>query len=159
MRFQRQVLVAVLAACSLGLVAGSAAAGGLATSSTSSLLAAINTTRAAHGLAPVRLDTRLGRAARAHSTDMLSRGYFAHGAFGARMRASGAAGPAFGEDLAWGAGVQVRTRSFVARWLASPRHRAVLLHAGFRRIGIGLVTGRFAGHSRATVVTADFAGS
>jgi uncharacterized protein YkwD len=156
MRLPKQVLVTVLAACSLGLVAGSAVASAPA-GSLSSLLAAINTTRAAHGLPPVRFDVRLGRVARAHSTDMLHRGYFAHGAFGARMRASGAAGPVFGEDLAWGAGVS--TRSFVARWLASPRHRAVLLHAGFRRIGLGLVTGSFAGHSRATVVTADFAGS
>jgi hypothetical protein len=37
--------------------------------------------------------------------------------------------------------------------------RRILLRAGFRRIGIGLVTGSFAGHGRATVVTADFAGS
>jgi uncharacterized protein YkwD len=155
MRFQKQVFVPLLAGCSIALAAGPAAASGPARS-TSSLLTAINATRAAHGLAPVSIDTRLGRVARAHSTDMLQRGYFAHGSFDARMRASGAAGPRFGEDLAWSTGIS--TSRFVTRWLASPRHRAVLLHPGFRRIGIGLVTGAFAGHGSATVVTADFAG-
>jgi uncharacterized protein YkwD len=155
MRFQRQVLAPLVAGCAIALAAGPAAASG-SSSSTSSLLAAINATRARHGLAPVRIDMRLGRVARAHSTDMLAHGYFAHGSFGARMRASGAAGPRFGEDLAWGTGVS--TSRFVARWLASPLHRAVLLHPGFRRIGLGIAQGAFAGHGTATVVTADFAG-
>jgi uncharacterized protein YkwD len=46
----------------------------------------------------------------------------------------------------------------VDRWLASSSHRAVLLRAGFRRVGIGITFGSFAGHGGAAVVTADFAG-
>jgi uncharacterized protein YkwD len=46
----------------------------------------------------------------------------------------------------------------VNRWLASPRHRVVLLRPGFRRVGIGISFGMFAGRGNATVVTADFAG-
>jgi hypothetical protein len=33
-----------------------------------------------------------------------------------------------------------------------------LLRPGFRRVGIGISLGTFAGHGGATVVTADFAG-
>jgi hypothetical protein len=33
-----------------------------------------------------------------------------------------------------------------------------MLRRGFRRIGIGIAFGTFAGHSGAAVVTADFAG-
>jgi uncharacterized protein YkwD len=155
MRFQKQILVAFVASTSIFLAAGTAGAGGRA-SSTGPLLSAINATRAAHGLAPVRIDLRLGRVARAHSADMLRRGYFDHRLFGARMRASGAVGPRFGEDLAWSP--RASTSWIVSGWLASPRHRAILLHAGFRRIGIGLARGSFAGHGGATIVTADFAG-
>ena len=68
----------------------------------------------------------------------------------------GARGPVFGENLAWGTGVTAQW--VVDRWLASPSHRAVLLRPGFRRVGIGIAFGAFAGHGSAAVVTADFAG-
>jgi uncharacterized protein YkwD len=86
---------------------------------------------------------------------MLRRGYFAHGRFAARMRASGALGPVFGEDLAWG---PADAQWVVSRWLASPEHRANLLRPGFRRVGVGAAQGTFVGHAGALVVTADFAG-
>jgi uncharacterized protein YkwD len=123
-----------------------------------SLLAAMNQTRAAYGLAPLRVDSRLERAARGHSRDMLRRGYFAHGNFRGRLIRAGARGPAIGENLAWGTGSRATPQGVVAAWLASPRHRANLLRPGFRRVGLGLVVGRFAGASGAAVITADFAG-
>jgi uncharacterized protein YkwD len=128
-----------------------------ASTSASSLLAAINATRTSHGLAPVRVDVRLVRVARSHSADMVRRNYFSHGSFATRVRASGAHGPMFGEDLAWG--TAATPQWIIGRWLASPSHRAVLLRPGFRRIGIGIVTGTFHGYGGATVVTADFAGT
>jgi uncharacterized protein YkwD len=136
-----------------------AAPAGARTTSTSasSLLAAINGTRAGHGLGPVRVDVRLARIARSHSADMLRRNYFSHGRFSSRIRTSGAQGPMFGEDLAWG--TAATPQWIVGQWLASPAHRAVLLRPGFRRIGIGIVTGTFHGYGGATVVTADFAGT
>jgi uncharacterized protein YkwD len=135
--------------------AASAASARALTSSENSLLSAINAVRTSRGLAPVKVDYRLVRTARAHSADMLRRQYFAHGAFTARVRSSGAAGTVFGEDLAWG---PVSASWVVSHWLTSPSHRAVLLRPGFRRVGIGAFQGTFAGHRGALVVTADFAG-
>jgi uncharacterized protein YkwD len=150
----KKILVVFLAGLFLFGVAGTAGASRLSASETS-LLSTINATRASHGLAPLRLDRRLLRTARAHSADMLRHQYFAHGAFTSRVRASGAAGPVFGEDLAWG---PMSATWVVTRWLASREHRAILLRPGFRRIGVGAYEGTFAGHPGALVVTADFAG-
>ena len=102
------------------------------------------------------MDFRLTRAARGHTADMLNRQYFAHGSIASRAVAAGARGPMFGENLAWG--TRVTAQWVVGRWLASPTHRAILLRPGFRRVGIGISFGSFAGHSNAAVVTADFAG-
>jgi uncharacterized protein YkwD len=87
---------------------------------------------------------------------MMRRHYFAHGSVAARALAERARGPVYGEDLAWGTGVTAQW--VVDQWLASPMHRAVLLRPGFRRIGVGITFGTFAGHGGAAVVTADFAG-
>jgi uncharacterized protein YkwD len=122
------------------------------------LLAAVNATRAAHGLQPLRLAPTLERAARSHSTDMLRHNYFAHGNFGSRMQAFQVPGPRVGENLAWGTGPYGRPASIVQEWLASPEHRANLLRPGYSRIGIGIARGSFLGAGGATVVTADFAG-
>ncbi|MDQ2983912.1 MAG: CAP domain-containing protein [Actinomycetota bacterium] len=120
-------------------------------------MAAINSVRGAHGLAPLALDYKLQRAARAHSHDMLKRNYFAHGAFGQRMRRFHVRGPRAGENLAWHTGRLVAATA-IQMWLASPGHRANLLHPGFRRIGVATPWGRFAGARHATVITTDFAG-
>lgn len=124
--------------------------------SEASLLSTMNSVRKSHGLAPLRVDYRLVRAARGHSADMMRRQYFAHGSVAGRAVAAGARGPMFGEDLAWA--TSLTAQSVVDRWLASPSHRAVLLRPGFRRVGIGIVFGTFIGHGGAGVVTADFAG-
>ena len=155
MLIKRKILVAFLALFALlGLAAGAGARG--LSSPEASLLQTMNTVRTSRGLAPLRLDVRLLRAARGHSADMMNRQYFAHGAVAARAFAQRARGPVYGEDLAWGTGVTAQ--SVVNNWLASPRHRAVLLRPGFRRIGIGIAFGTFVGHGGAAVVTADFAG-
>lgn len=138
----------------LGTVATADARG--LSASESSLLNTMNAARTSRGLAPLRVDFRLVRAARGHSADMIRRQYFAHGSVARRALDAGARGPLFGENLAWGTGVS--TQWVVGRWLASPGHRAVLLRPGFRRVGIAIVYGTFTGHGGATVVTADFAG-
>ena len=122
-----------------------------------SLLSVVNGVRASHDLQPLAVDSRLVRAARGHSATLLRHDIFTHGDFAERIRRSGARGPRFGENLAWGAGPHAAARAIVRNWLASPGHRANLLRPGFRRIGIGALTGSFGGN-RATVVTADFAG-
>ena len=155
MLIKNKILVALLASFALlGPAAGAQAR--TLTSSEASLLQAMNSVRTSNHLAPLRLDIRLLRAARGHSNDMMQRQYFAHGAVAGRVLSEGARGPVFGEDLAWGTGVGAQWA--VSRWLASPPHRAVLLRPGFRRVGIGIAFGTFAGHGGAVVFTADFAG-
>jgi uncharacterized protein YkwD len=155
MLIKKKIFVAFLASFALLASAGGAQARGL-NSSEASLLQSMNAVRTSHGLAPLRVDVRLLRAARGHTADMLRRQYFAHGSVAGRALAHGARGPVFGEDLAWGTGVTAQW--VVEQWLASPAHRAVLLRPGFRRVGIGISFGTFAGHGGAAVVTADFAG-
>jgi uncharacterized protein YkwD len=46
-----------------------------------------------------------------------------------------------GENLAWGEGPLATPRSIVDRWMHSDGHRANILNAGFREIGIGIVSG------------------
>jgi uncharacterized protein YkwD len=147
-------LVAAFAVIVGSIVLVSPAAAG----DSSSFLAAMNEARAAHGLAPFRLDPRLQRAARAHSGDMIRRQYFAHGPLVSRLARFGVRGPRVGENLAWGVGSAGDPRAVVRSWLASPPHRANLLRRGFRRVGLGVLAGPFAGQGRALVVTADFAG-
>jgi uncharacterized protein YkwD len=141
----------------LALVAAPAQAGSL-TSSEASILGAVNSVRAAHGLPRLASDGTLIRAARSHSDRLMRTDAFTHGSFAARLAAFGARGPRFGENLAWGTGSRASARSIVRAWLASPGHRANLLRPGFRRVGIGARVGTFQGHGGATVVTADFAG-
>jgi uncharacterized protein YkwD len=118
---------------------------------------AVNAVRGRHSLPPVRLEAALTRAARAHSTDMIRRRYFAHGDFRGRLSRFGARGW-IGENLGWSIRDRAATKRVVSLWLASPEHRDVLLLPGFRRIGVGVAAGPFKGHSDTVVVTADFEG-
>ena len=124
-----------------------------------SILAAVNGVRKAHGVPPLKVDTKLMGVARGYSASLLRHGVLTHGNFEQRMASSGARGPRFGENLAWGTGGYAAAKSIVRAWMSSPGHRANLLRPGFRRIGIGALVGSFSGYSGATVVTADFAGS
>jgi uncharacterized protein YkwD len=151
------VLIALLVGFSLYLAAPAGAA--RLSSTESSLLHAVNATRAAHGLRPLGLDLTLVRAARFHSADMLRHDYFAHGPFAQRLVSFHVTGPVVGENLAWESGRPDMAGFVVTAWLESPEHRANLLRPGYRRIGIGIAAGSFLGHGRAVVVTADFAGS
>jgi uncharacterized protein YkwD len=150
----------VAAAVTALILAGAAHAASTATltQAESSLLTAMNEARQANGLRPLWADWRLERAARAHSSKMLRTGTFYHGAFSARIRRVGVRSPRVGENLAWGQGSLGAARSIVSMWLASPEHRANLLHAGYRIVGVGALRGCFAGHHHTLMVTTDFAG-
>ena len=122
------------------------------------MLKAMNEARQGHGLAPLRIDSRLERAARTHSRAMLRTGTFAHGAFAARIRRVGVRARRVGENLAWAVGPLSEAHAIVNLWLASPEHRANLLRAGYRTVGVGAQKGTFEGHAGTMVVTTDFAG-
>ena len=157
MQVKNKVLVAFATGISFCLFAAAAAAAPFG-SRAAGLISAVNATRAAFGLRPLRFDPRLARAAEAHSVTMLRTDSFEHGAFARRMHAFHVHERFVGENLAWGSGGYAAARAIVDEWLASPEHRANLLRPGFVRIGIGAVRGRFQGHARAVVVTADFGG-
>jgi uncharacterized protein YkwD len=157
----RGTLLALAALLVVLLLAPAAPAqtGGIAlTSAEQSLLRAVNDARTARGLAALRVDARLQRAARSHSRALLALDRLDHGDFVGRLRAHGVRGGSLAENLAWGTGSYARAAAIVRAWLDSPGHRRNLLGSGFRRIGIGAAVGEFAGAQGARVVTADFAG-
>jgi uncharacterized protein YkwD len=121
-------------------------------------VAAVNTTRAAHGVPPLSVDATLTRAARYQSRISLARDVLAHGDFADRLRRFGATGRMLGENLAWASAGAAQARAIVGMWLKSPPHRENLLRPSFRRIGVGTAVGEFRGYGGSTVVTADFAG-
>jgi uncharacterized protein YkwD len=124
-----------------------------------SLLGALNDVRAAHNLRPLKVDVKLLAGARAYSKTLIQQDVFTHGAFAERVTHSGARGPSFGENLAWGTGHYASASNIISMWMNSPGHRENLLRPGWTRIGIGARVGNFLGYPSATVITADFAGS
>jgi uncharacterized protein YkwD len=128
------------------------------------VLCLLNGERAAHGLRPLRLDARLARAARAHSSDMVAHRYFAHdsrhgASLAARISRTGwtrhRRSWIVGENIAWGKGSAASPAAIVAAWMHSPGHRANILDRRFRAIGIGIVSGTPRGRGGATYST-DF---
>jgi uncharacterized protein YkwD len=116
------------------------------------ILRAVNQVRAAHGRRPLTLGPALHRAARAHSVDMVRRGYFDHGAFVQRLRRFGVRARALGENLAYATEPGFSAAVVIQMWMTSPGHRTVLLDRSFSRIGVGVAGGL------TRRVTADFAG-
>ena len=124
----------------------------------SSLLTAMNEVRLAHHVRPLHADSRLERAARAHSSQMLRSGAVFHGAVGARVRSFGVRAPRIGENLAWAMGRLAQARTIVKMWMASPEHRRNLLDPNFRIVGVGALRGTFGGRPGTLMITTDFAG-
>jgi uncharacterized protein YkwD len=132
------------------------------------VLAQINAFRVSHHLVRLRLSAQLTAAARAHSRQMASDGYFAHSSadgdlFWKRIeRDYGSTGWAYwsvGENLLWSS-PDVGAKQALDLWLASPEHRANLLAARWREIGVAAVhaaaaPGAFHGLD-VTIVTTDF---
>ena len=144
--------------CAFTLVPTAAQARTTLSRSELSLFQAVNGARTTRGLAPLRIDPALERAARSWSAQLLAANAFTHGAFAQRMQTFHVRGPAMGENLGWGSGPYATAQSMVRMWLKSPGHRANLLRPGYRRIGIGTAWGTFQGEPGAMIATADFAG-
>lgn len=152
-------MIVVSAAAVLGTAAAPAAAQPVRpTPVEASVLHAINATRARHSVPRLRLEGTLQRAARAHAFDMVRRRYFAHGSFRERLARFGARGPIVGENLGWSTIDGAQLRRLIGLWLASPRHRAIMLRRGFDQVGVGVAHGPFMGWRHTIVVTVDFQG-
>lgn len=109
------------------------------------MLALVNEERAQQGLRALAADPELVKVARAHSQDMLARGYFAHvtpegGQLDARMKRGDVRYLVAGENLAFAQTLPVAHRGL----MQSPGHRANILQPKFGRLGIGVLdAGRY----------------
>jgi uncharacterized protein YkwD len=132
------------------------------------VLTQINALRRAHGLVTLGLSPKLSLAARQHCAEMAGRGYFSHASadgshFDRRIARYYPMGNrtywSVGENLLWSS-PDVDARGALRMWLNSPEHRANLLTARWREIGLSAVhtasaPGTFGGRE-VTIVTADF---
>jgi uncharacterized protein YkwD len=121
--------------------------------------------RAEHHLPLLGENSRLRRAATAHSADMVSQRYFEHTTpSGTTLldRLLSAAyvrrnqGYALGENLAWASGSQATPASIMRAWMASPGHSANILRRGYRELGVGIVTGLPSDGTVGATYTTDF---
>lgn len=100
----------------------------------------INGERAAQGLSPLSVDSRLVQAARRHSQDMATHNFFDHyGSDGSspfdRIHDAGYSFVTAGETIAGG---YTSPESAVNGWMNSPGHRAILL-GNYDDVGVGYV--------------------
>jgi uncharacterized protein YkwD len=128
-------------------------------------LCTLNAERARHGLPPLRLNKKLSKAARRHAHDMVRRDYFGHdtpggGSFVDRIRSTGymknASRWSVGENIAWGSHDRSAPRAITEMWMNSPGHRANILSASFREVGIGLAIGAPNASGPAATYATDF---
>jgi len=128
-------------------------------------LCLLNAERAARSLRPLRANARLASAARVHASDMVAKRYFAHDSqsgadFSSRIKRSGyfrgARGWTVGENLAWGTSTAAQPREIVQAWMNSPGHRANILNARFREIGVGVVVGAPNGDGAGATYATEF---
>jgi uncharacterized protein YkwD len=132
------------------------------------VLGAVNDIRAQHGLVPLKLAPGLSAAALSHAQEMAQDGYFSHdsadgSAFWKRVQryygSNGFGLWSVGENLLWSA-PDVDAAGAVKMWMESPEHRANMLTARWREIGLATVhkaaaPGTFHGLD-VTIVAADF---
>ena len=167
----------ILAALGVLLLVALAPSTGSATSSgrtarvtqvQTALLGQINDFRSAHGLARLRINAALRGAADGHSAQMAKLGFFSHNSANGQsfsQRIAQAYTPrgfrswTVGENLVWG-GPNIGAARAFRLWLASAPHRANLLNARWREVGLGAVHSTSApgvyGGRAATIITADF---
>jgi hypothetical protein len=113
-----------------------------------------NKTRDSLGIAEVNESNKLDAAAQAKADDMLAANYFAHvSPTGKTLRdwihGTGYVYQVAGENLA----VHYSQAEDVTQgWLASPTHRANIVDARFRDIGVGIAYGSFEGYDSIFVV-------
>src|SRR5687767_15149469 len=142
-----------------------APSGGNADVVRAAILCLHNRIRADRRLPLLKENARLRRAAVAHSSDMVSRGFFEHTTPNGvtmvdRIMASRYTSPRFGwalgENLAWGTGALATPRAIMKAWMESPGHRANVVKRAYREIGVGVVTGVPSDRGAGATYTTDF---
>jgi uncharacterized protein YkwD len=100
----------------------------------------VNARRAASGCGAISVDPRLTAAARAHSTDMATRGYFDHTSpdgveFATRITQAGYRWSMAAENIAMG---QSSPAEVMDAWMNSEGHRSNILNCRLVHLGVGL---------------------
>jgi len=101
----------------------------------------VNEIRQQNGLQPLTANWELSRVARYKSEDMRDRGYFSHNSptYGTPFQMIKAFGISYrtaGENIARG---QTSPQAVVKGWMNSSGHRANILNASYKQIGVGYV--------------------
>jgi uncharacterized protein YkwD len=97
------------------------------------VVALVNQERRGHGLSVLRFSPRLSLSARSLAHALVRDSRFTHGDFAKRVLrfpfvlASRGRHWRVAETLAWGTGTDSTPRLLVARWMASPKHREIIL--------------------------------
>ena len=161
--------LACVAAFAAPVASPSGSTGHVALSSLESgVLQQLNLIRTQHGLVPLKLNVQLTEAAEQHSREMGADGYFEHTshdgtAFWKRIgRWYGSNGYGYwsvGENLLWSS-PDVSPAGALQLWMNSPEHRANILTARWRQIGVSAVhldtaAGTYKGLP-VTIITTDF---
>lgn len=115
----------------------------LATSPEQRLTGLVNARRAKAGCAPLRIDVRLGRAARRHAKDMVARGYFDHESpdgrhADSRISAAGYDWAMWAENLDRGT---ADPAAVVRDWMDGSIHQDNMLNCQYRDTGVAAVPG------------------
>jgi uncharacterized protein YkwD len=125
------------------------------------VLCMTNYARGANGLAPLKPNAQLDRAAAQKSIDILGCDEFSHYACGRNFyfwaQKFGYMKGCWkvGENIAWGTGSYATVRSIVTRWLESTEHHENIL-GPYKEIGIGVRVGQLEGYGGAAVWTETF---
>lgn len=128
-------------------------------------LCLLNNERVARGLQPFTRQPQLEDAATRYSQSLISERFFAHvtplgQVLHQRLRSyiDAAVRWKIAENLAWGENTRATPGSVVDQWMHSDSHRANILNAAHREVGIGIVNGTPTGLSpaRSATYTAEF---
>ena len=163
---RRLSLYIVLATFALLAVAPAASAKAVTmTKPEKQLMTLVNHMRAKHHLHRLTMAASLERASRAHSRQMVRRGYFSHNSasgesFSARLirfgyTTSGCTRWTVGENIAYGYQASGTPHAIFMAWWHSPVHRHVMLTRRLRNLGIGRAAGTFKGIDGIVFYTLD----
>jgi uncharacterized protein YkwD len=121
-----------------GLLIAAAVAGPASAAPAGDAIDQLNDIRRANGLAPLRQSPSLARSSTRYARHMVRADYFGHSS---RIAVSSQFGRA-GETLALHDGWSPQAGRTITSWMNSPGHRAVLMSARYRWVGMGLARGR-----------------
>jgi uncharacterized protein YkwD len=132
-----------------------------ASQATHATLCLLNNERRQRGIRPFKDNDRLDKASQRYANYMSRHNIFDHGDFVGRIRAArylaGARGYTVGENIAWGSWDYATPANIVDGWMHSPGHRANILNARFKEIGLGVARGApVGGQDQAGTYVTDF---